>query len=384
MAKLYQIITLFIFTVLISVPLVKHLTEGDQVKSNENRTLIQRPAPPKSLATITDYTQKMDAYFSDQFGFRILFIKAANILRYYLFNEVTARNISFGKKGFVFLNSHSPKKPHLLFKIVCEAIHISKKKKQETLVTYRRLMEFYRAQGIKANVAIIPLKSKVYPEYLPEPMSTWCLSRTPTWVDQNISKALKGELYYPLDKFMQWKQEFEIFLPSFFHWHGKLPYLVAEDILKTLWEISPDLTAKPVESLIESDLEKNLEGLHFYAKTQNYDYTDLKFCHQQRCIKGLRQLYKNSTSLKFTRKNPSTHRKLLILSDSFGIAIAQNFIRGFDEVVLIETNHLSQQEKFKFYQNIHKTINPTHVLHLYYSGRVFSQATHLKKFLDKR
>jgi hypothetical protein len=173
-------------------------------------------------------------------------------------------------------------------------------------------------------------------------------------------------------------------LPNHFHWNGLLPYVLAEDMMKSLWDISPEFELTPQKTKVESDLKTHFKGLHFYDTSFDYDYQSagVRICNGIKCIDGLSQHYKFGLSYTYKLDNPKTDKKLLILADSFGQYIGQNFIRGFSEVVVIDINNLTFDEQFDFYQWITKTIKPTHMLYLLHDGGIYGRTIKLERLIN--
>ena len=115
------------------MPAVKHIFTKDKLKSDENRVLVQKPSFPKKIDDIKGYTNQIDNYLSDQFGFRKIFIRSSNKLRYQLFNEISSKQITVGNNGFIYFNSHIADNPNLLIKSVCNVQSLPKTFQQKTI-----------------------------------------------------------------------------------------------------------------------------------------------------------------------------------------------------------------------------------------------------------
>ena len=366
----------------ITLPMYRHFIKGDIKNTIENRQLTQRPKAPNSINDLGAYAAVLDKYFSDQFGYRKNFVDWANQIKYYVFKEFNSTQISFGKNNFIFFNSHNAKHPNSLIKIVCDENKLNQKNADFILNNISKLLKFYHNKGIIANMAIIPTKSRIYPENLPEMESQWCLNNTPTWLDRNMLKFSEHQVYYPLAQMQRWKNEFQVYLPKHFHWNGKTPYYIAEDMMKTLWNIDPVFDVEAQATVVKADLKRFLSGLELKEKSFKYDYQsqDVKRCRGRNCIDGLNKVYKNIIAFHFTKEN-FTNRRLLLLTDSFGAGIAEHFIRGFDEVTMIDLNYLKAEERTKFYQTIIKMKKPTHLLHLIHDSGTYNRAVKFKKLL---
>ena len=364
--------------------MIKHLYVGDKIKSKENRNLIQRPAQPKDLASLTSYTSKVDNYLADQFGFRDVFIRTANRLRYHLFNETTSKQITMGNNGFIFLNSHSAKYPYSLINKVCDITPVPTNDQDKAIAAYNDFITHYNNLGYQTSIAIIPTKSRIYPENLLSPQADICQQNSRTWLDNRVSEVSSGlGVYYPIKQFRLWKNQFPVYLKSYFHWNGELPYQVADDMMKNYWHISPDFDVGASDTLVQSDLKRFLQGLNLMNPSKKYNYKEfgIKECRGRNCIENLNTVYKRVIGFRFIRENPTTHRQLLILADSFGAKITEHFIRGFDEVNMISISNLTLAEQKKFYETVLKDTKPTHFLLLFHDSGFIGHGNRLNKLL---
>jgi len=384
MRKIYSLITILLFLIILSAPGIKSLLKQNKVAQWENRVLAKKPDFITDLSDISRYTDQVDNYLSDNFGFRKNFIETNSKIHYYLFNDAVSKQITIGENDFIFFNSHNSKKPHSIIKFICEEKEHSKTVKQRIRKNFSWFIEHYTKLGYATSIAIIPLKAKIYPENLPSREKQWCADSRVTWADENLTKINPKSVYYPLEKLRSWKSSFPVYLPSFFHWEGHLPYRVAEDIMLNHLNITPDLSAKIEQIEVQSDLQRFLQGIELKEKSVNYSYKDhnIKKCHGKKCVKDIEQVYKKSLSFHYARTQaPFTGRKILLLTDSFGADVFKHFIRGFDEVSMINMNYLSDQERVPFFEFIEKEIESTHILLLMNSGGIYSNASKLNKVL---
>ncbi len=384
MKKFYQLFSIVFALLFLCLPLIKHIYTGDEIKSEENRNLTQMPSQAINLTSLSKYTSQFDTYLADQFGFRDAFIRTANRLRYRLFNEATSKQITMGKNGFIFLNSHSAKHLYSLINNVCDIKPLTKNLQDDAIKVFSKFIKLYENQGYQTGIAIIPTKSRIYPENLLNPQAEICQANTTTWLDKRVKEVTGRGIYYPLDKFRQWKSEFQVFLPAYFHWNGELPYRVAEDMMKNYWHIEPKLEVKSENTSVETDLKRFLFGLNIHDETKKYDYSPYKItsCKGAHCFKDLAHVYKRIIGFRYF-KDSNTHRKLLILSDSFGAKITPHFIRGFDEVAMIELNRLKKKERLAFFESVLTIEKPTHFLLLFHDGGSKGRTLLLNNILSK-
>ena len=369
----------------ISMPAVKHIFTKDKLKSDENRVLVQKPSFPKKIDDIKGYTNQIDNYLSDQFGFRKIFIRSSNKLRYQLFNEISSKQITVGNNGFIYFNSHIADNPNLLIKSVCNVQSLPKTFQQKTISLFKGLLNYSKRLDIISDIAIIHTKGKIYPENLPEPQKSWCTRNSPAWWESLFMNEKHYRIYYPLKKMLDLKSSVQVYLPKHFHWHGILPNIIAKDIMKSLWSIDSIQNIESEKVNVSTDLRTHTLGLKLYDSSvkYNFDEFNIVICEGKNCINGIQSVYKNNISYVYSNPLINSDTKLVVLADSFGQYIAKNFILGFPEVIVININNLSLDEQFKFYEWSVKEVKPTHLLHLMHDGGIYGRTIKLERLMKE-
>ena len=367
--------------------MLKHVIYGGHEKAKENRLFAQLPQLPDNRESLLLWSSRFDDYLADSFGFRRVLIRSANKLRFYLFNQLPMKNITKGQNDFIYLNSHSKKRPDVLMKFICAVNEPSEKVQSKTIQSLQNFVNKYQQSTFKFNMLIVPLKAQIYPENLPAREKEWCVNEQPNWFDKILNPSLtngKEDIVYPLALFKSWKMEFPVYLSNHFHWHGELPYRMADHLMTSLWEITPDLFPEAKKTEVKSDLSHFLDGLEFMAQSSSYDYSPFKIevCKGRSCNKNLKKIYQRIYQFNYKRKTVESNKRLVILSDSFGPLIGKHFIRGFDEVNVINLNNLAEGEKLQFFQQVFAITKPTHVLFLVNAGGLYSKSNLFKKLLD--
>lgn len=367
MIRAYKIFFIFLVSLLLSTPLINHLTRSSDTNNFENRALSKAPKFPNKLTEVKAYTTQVENFLDDHFGLRESIIKKANQIRFSLFNEVLSKQITIGKNEFLFFNSHSAENPNSLIKSVCGVNQPSHERLAEIKTWIKNVYTFFESTNIVFDLAIIPTKSKVYPELLPNPAKQWCRNNTKTWIDTMFSANSKHKPIYPLNDFLQWKNDFKVYLPNHFHWSGRTPYLVARKIMVENWGFSNLIDVDKIETDKPTDLKQHLNGLNLSSKADLFNYAELlvKDCKGINCIESLTRYYRNGNSFHFKTKD-SNSKTLLLISDSFGADISPHFAAGFENVHLININNLTKEELNPFFNWVIKELSPTHLLFLFH------------------
>jgi len=326
----YNLTSVLVFMFIISSPLVMmNLGPEISLSKTENRKSVSLPSLPKSYQEIQNAKSQLESYLNDNFGFRDLLIQLANQIKLSIYKETTSKRVTIGRNSFLYMNSHKESTQNAMIRNVC---NIDKPLEPNAVVTgFTDYFRYFDTLKLSASVAIIPTKSRVYPENLPDLERHWCQNLKTTWIDELLSDLNNTRIIYPINEFIEWKSIFPVYLPHRFHWEGQAPYEFSK-LLLDRWEM--DIINSPaVEHIIvPSDLANHLSGLHFEDSTKTYTYTAKEnTCKSSQCISNFKSYYANGVA--YTGQIESTHKKtLLMLSDSFGAGLDKHFLASFSFV----------------------------------------------------
>ena len=148
----------------------------------ENRVLASRPPMPQDAKAWLAFPAQMDAYVNDHFGLRQSLIAWHNQARYVLLNEAASPQLSVGKDGFLFFNSHEAAHPRRMSDFLCGQFlrqaggqAILEELAQEVHATMQQALRLHP----HTSLAFVPTKPILYPENLPAWMQQECAKGTP-------------------------------------------------------------------------------------------------------------------------------------------------------------------------------------------------------------
>lgn len=334
------------------------------------------PSTPSELSDLKKFTHDMNAYLEDHFGMRISYLKTSNKIKYHLFNELISPQITVGKGGFIFFNSHSTKSKNKLIQFACGQISAPQSYKKEVQEGYAYFLDYLMSKGVIGSFALIPIKARIYPEKLPSQEYRWCGKENKTWFDQMMIN-LKNQgysVYHPLELMKALKPQLDVYLSGFFHWHGKITAYIAQDMIKNLWQLElNNLVVEPLEVSVQSDLKSHLVGIKLHNNSAMYDYPSqgVKKCTTESCKPNLERYFSRTPPVHVYEHDSQSSKVLVITSDSFGGYIAEHYIRGFNKVVLINISGINKSQILAFYEHIIGIYQPTHVLNLIHEGGIY-------------
>lgn len=378
---------------LLSLPALIGLGGGDSafLQNLENRRM--SPLPPLSLLRENppQYIEALDNFLKDRVGFR----RQANALyrkmRFYLLKDPPAPNISIGRDGFVFMNSHRVEEPNIVFDLLCLQQTTPKKELvTEMDRTFAAVSNYYSSRGFPVTIALAPTNVAVYPDKLPPmverkyrdacrayPQSDHLIGQL-----QHLGREDgRYDLYYPLELFRAHRDEPYFYPKETWHWSGRSAFLFARDLLRhsgVVDRLIIDDPAKPGQ--IGDDL-----GMFFgFGRTIHaltYPYANFRTKRDQPA--WIRELCKQGKALwRYQTENALSNKRGLLLSNSFGIELTPHLARGFSEFHFFNLNHLKPEEELEFFRRIVEFTRPDHIYVLFDDTGSIAAPQRLQAFLQ--
>ncbi|MDK9708856.1 MAG: hypothetical protein OEL83_17580 [Desulforhopalus sp.] len=241
-APLAILFVLFIFT-----PATVMIT-GDKAKVSfeEKRQLAELPALKPTLASLQAFPAKFDAYFNDHFGLRSTFVRMYSQILVTVFRTSPKWLVVIGKEGWLFFAGDNELVDFTGFQY----------REMETLQRWKQVLEdrknWLAAQGIHYLFLIPPNKSMIYPEFLPERIS----SRQRVNTLERFQEVLASDPAFPgnIDLrpvLLAAKEKERIYHKSDTHWNAVGGYAAYSAIMTHLGKELPGLQPLPREEFEE-------------------------------------------------------------------------------------------------------------------------------------
>lgn len=356
----------------------------------ENRVIAGRPSMPRDAQSWLAFPAQMDAYVNDHFGLRQSLIAWHNQARYVLLNEAASPQLSVGKDGFLFFNSHEAAHPRRMSDFLCGQFlrqtggqAIIEELAQEVHATMQQALRLHP----NTSLAFVPTKPILYPENLPTWMQQECAKGTPALpaflqqlvkLDQaNLAQAqsVSQAVAYPLAAMQAQKATQLVYPKPNFHWHGKGAQIFAQTIAEQEWHLSAQRSFQFVPESLASDMQSFMPGidLNIDILTPDYAAAGVEACLGGSCFPELRTATKLGDVSRYrvrktSGENTAAPKKLLIISDSFGQGGAGYFSAYFDEVWHVSINNtgaLNANERAELQGDLSR-FAPDRVLYLFH------------------
>jgi hypothetical protein len=333
------------FACLVLAPLTAQLTGFDPGRPlEENRSLAKPVTLPKSWNEVMRLPAETDDYLRDHFGLRRLALQINDNLVWHVLRDSPSVQVTRGRHGMLFFNSHSAKHPYSLIAESC-GIGLSA---AAIAATAKDVAIFLRqARRINPNSAlvIIPTKAPIYENFLPAWLGEHCRAVIPptSLIEQQLRREpqLAAMLVYPLDEMRTLKMSIEVYPQEAFHWAGDMPRLIAQRISEKTLALAKIRNLRARTIVRHADLQRFVPGVDLLVDDLQPDYAaaGVRSCLGPACFPELGKFAELLGDVSRFQSDSGSSKKLLLITDSFGASIAGWFSQYFSEVWHLNINY---------------------------------------------
>jgi hypothetical protein len=155
-----------LFAAVVSLPLITGLTSsGEDIRRTEKRTATELPDFELSQESLSTFPARFEKFYDDHFGFREQLIRLHNLVKVFMFSVSPSNRVVLGKSGWLFYSSDWDGDPVADYRNLDQFRQDALQRKAGILV---RRNNWLASQGIDYLYVIVPNKSTLYPEYMPD------------------------------------------------------------------------------------------------------------------------------------------------------------------------------------------------------------------------
>jgi len=328
------IVLIGVFLILIFAPLIKMMTsERIYFSSAEKRRLAEPPDIKLDWQHIHSFFPKFEAFFNDHFGYRETFIRAYNRILHKYFGKSPVPDVVFGKDGWLFLTKNKIIEDYLGFE------PLSSEELKAIGENLRNKQTWLASRGIQYLFVVVPGKQTVYPEYLPDYISS---RRGRTQLDQ-VAEYLEAQ---PDLNFLDLrpalltaKSQHRIYHLTDSHWNIRGAYAGYSKIMERIQQMFPQLNLAVKEYReIGTRSEKGGDLAVMIKKEESMREVTPVFANDLQCT-NLNKIKINNWDTSgvlekaFYTECPTGQLKAIIFRDSFTILLvpfmADHFEKAF-------------------------------------------------------
>lgn len=383
-------ILIFAAAVFLSLPAIRGLVE-DTTKREliENRTLTTFPGLELHSLFTGSFFSQLDLYLSDHFGYSQKLHRFHQSIVYFVFGDDPVPNLTLGRDGFVFLNSHSRDTPYSAFESLC--VRGGSAGDLPSLEQHwPDVLEELKRRGIRAALAIVPSKPGLYPEMLPRRVPDSIRQACRAYGDTDNSMVrLRREgarrglaIYYPFEEFSAARYSGNFYPKENFHWAGESIHLFMLGLFDAL-AISPTeaYSADPRTTEIKAELSRIL-GVRLTATIRDFDYAGFRVTETSREPDFIRQWYTRASDFReASADNPMTSRTAVVISNSFGAFAVKHLAPAYRRVVQVNVNDVLPGEGAAFFDEVIRQVAPDDLIFLFHDESVAAEGKRMFQYL---
>ncbi len=329
----------YVFVLLLSLPVITFPFIKGHIdsKNHEKRKFAERPS--LSLATLPDFPEQFDNYFSDHLPYKNQLVMVNGIKNELLGSGATAieyltnTKAIRGKENWLFYNAVSEDEESMR-DFLCNNLY-EENELSEISKRYVLLEQKLKEMGIELVVLYAANKEQVYPEYMPStivPMGSY--SRTDQLVDY-LHEHTDVPLIYTKEALQKEKENHQVFYKYDTHWNN-LGGFVGCQLLNEYFHGEYVSLDEVSYSVVKDDESGDLADLLSMRKILNDDIvweinsykTDVK-----------EETVRNDDNAFEFVSNAEDKRKVLVVQDSFGYAL-MGITKDFAEVTFLKNTEV--------------------------------------------
>lgn len=333
--KQWHIIVLLIITVLFSV-LCWRISAGNMIRAFISEVSSDKAETESVLEKIDSAIDSIGDNWNE-FG-RKLLLEADSLATYYATGEISCDQVLKGKDRWLFYRSVTDGNPIADYERTNEYSedemnHIVK----EALATQNEIEK----RGAKFQLLIIPNKSNIYTEYMPDYFKHSEISRTDTLVNRLHESGVN--VVSPKTELLSSHGDRQLYYSYDTHWNQQGAYIAVKKTLAR-WDIDiPDLDERMVTSTYLKD------GYHYCARDDLAEMSYLRSVFtddREYVVDGTAKIdwavfeaeQESNQISKLVNENAPIKAKLMLVGDSFRSAMVPALCEIFEEVYVIHRN----------------------------------------------
>lgn len=369
---------LLILLVIFSIPAVaSFFTDHNERSEWEKRKLATLPTL-ENPSEVNQYFSEMDSYINDHIGFALDFNKIYRQMVYYVFQDSPVENISYGKNGFTYLNSHTTKHINSSFNMICK-----KGRKFHQIPNIKQSLtsihQHFKQRGYPVSFGIAVTKVALYPENLPDSTPPSLVKACQKYIQSdNLLTRLHDKstdemvFHYPQKELLTLKHDPYFYPKENFHWNGMSAHYFSKGLLSRMGiAVDGGSYDKKYMTTVNSDLSQL--GFIRRAKAWRYPYSDYGIKTTRKSPELVKQYYRNARDYtEFETDAPLTNETALVLSNSFGAYTAPHLAPAFKKLYHINISQVREEEEESIYGELIDRLNPDKIIFIFHDDAMIN------------
>jgi len=362
--------TLALALVLAIPTIASHFTDHLARSSWEKRPLT--PFPTLWNGTDGGFFADLELFIDDHIGLALELNQVYRKLKFNVYRDSPMANILLGEDEFIFLGSHSTRKPYNALNILC--VEAAQRPVEPSIRGgIAALTKWAMDLEMRPSFAIFPSKPVLYPEKLPSSVPPRYQSACRNYSGRpNLPSQLAQEwpdyIYYPLQHFAELKEQPYFYPPASFHANGQSAHEFARGFLSMInIDVGPAFDLDPTVKAINADMK--VMGFTRQINIWTYRYRDFGVVMHNHQPEWIKSYYPRARDFAhFQTRRPASSRTALLLSNSFGSFVAPHLAPGFKDLYHINVNYLAAENTQALLTAILENYPITDLIYLAHDG----------------
>lgn len=332
----------FTFLLILCLPLVWMTFFPSRSGSGENREL--RSKPLFSLEHVMEYPKLLNGYFEDNFGFKKSLSTLNSYYKLKLFHSSSKPElVVVGKNSWLFSTDQ-----HIVGDYQNRKLYTS-----DELATIKSNLEeasdWYKERGIRFYVLIMPLKSNIYPEYLPSSIQRQQEESKLTQLANYMAQNSKVRFVDVSNELKASKSGCEVYYQHDIHMNFAGGFITYSKLIKEI--AKNDSLIIPQDS---SNYKRVMKHIHNADLSRQLSLEDVLLNDEWNLEKKKKVTYKavdapvyetvSALQPAVRTKNKNTKLpKAVVFRDSFFNLIMPYFSENFSDCIYLWTNEMSAE-----------------------------------------
>lgn len=367
---LYKV-SIVLIALLLFVPGILGLQSDPERRSEiERRELAAAPQISLLWREPKTYFGNLSLYLSDRTGG---VIEAKSVLaksQFYLFRDSPSENLHLGKGGEVFVHTFNPERPYAAASL---CYPVAQEGRYSAISTSQfNIQSELQRQGIELQTLIVPSKITLYGDQFgygaPLAVRNACRLVAQNGPGETALNELKDVfIVYPFDEFFALRDDPNFYPKGNFHWSGASIH----EAVKAWLDRLPEKSEVALDDTYSNEtLPNDIEQLVGFGRTYEgrvYDYfehgivfsRDLPVPSPEIPIAHWRWSFSTS-------ENPVFQKRVLLLSNSFGIEGHLHFASLYKELFWININDITMDGRAYLIQEYTQVYKPDIVILMFH------------------
>ena len=324
------------------LPLAAQLAGRNSWRVGENRAQAPLPVMPADIAALRAWPRAADAALADRFGLRTQLVSLHDQALFHLFGTFATKLVEAGPDGRLFLGGDWGRSPT---RRVC-GHGLPAGQLPQMVAQATRLLRGLQARAPQVDLLVAPSAPVLYPTELPGWLQADCTTGTP--MARQVLDLLPPEWrvrsLYPVAQLAEPGLRAPAIPRRFLHWDGVGAGLAASAWAEGHRHLPPLRAVAAAWHRRPSDLGGFFPGVALWSMALEplAELPGIESCMGWTCFPGFAETARTLVDVRRFSATPPGVGRLLVLSDSFGAAVAPWLARYHGEVWQFTMNYLEQ------------------------------------------